>query len=90
MLEHYSEVDDRNNLLQHILYVYQSLCFCYLQTEEKVETPEISLDAHQRQLAARDSIYGIHGEISEYLTTKTLIRQIYPPPVITKPPMVSY
>lgn len=37
------------------------------------------MDSIQRELAARDTASGVHGEISEYITTKPTTRQIYPP-----------
>ncbi|XP_067947584.1 uncharacterized protein, partial [Watersipora subatra] len=48
-------------------------------TQEHAKEAPTSLDSIQRELAARNSPYGIHGEISEYLTTKTLFREICPP-----------
>jgi len=45
-------------------------------------------DDQMKESASKYSVYGIHGQISEYLTTKTLVRQIYPPQP-TKPKVSS-
>ena len=59
----------------------------YLKTPLKLKAkqfvsdpkPRTCLDSIQRELAARDTPSGVHGETSEYLTSKPTIRQIYPP-----------
>lgn len=39
------------------------------------------VDDIYKELAARDSSHGIHGQLSEYLTSKPFTRNIYPPEV---------